>query len=75
MQRRAGQRRLLPVCLCAPSPRHVLHRGVELVHGAQELLLVEEEVEEVVVLVKVCSSHGSVGADGGFVCPRSPDGW
>lgn len=74
MQRRAGQRRLLPVCLCAPSPRHVLHRGVELVHGAQELLLVEEEVEEVVVLVKVCSSHGSVGADGGFVCPRSPDG-
>lgn len=71
MQRRAGQRRLLPVCLCAPLPRHVLHRGVELVHGAQELLLVEEEV---VVLVKVCSSHGSVGADGGFVCPRSPDG-
>lgn len=74
MQRRAGQRRLLPVCLCAPSPRHVLHRGVELVHGTQELLLVEEEVEEVVVLVKVCSSHSSVGADGGFVCPRSPDG-
>lgn len=71
MQRRAGQRRLLPVCLCAPLP--VLHRGVELVHGAQELLLLVEE-EVVVVLVKVCSSHGSVGADGGFVCPRSPDG-